>query len=37
MGKYSGMSDETTEAVAGVILVAVVVTGIVFWMLGHPY
>lgn len=37
MGCKCKLTDQQTEALAAIVLVAVVVTGVVFWLSSHPY
>jgi len=32
--KCNALSDEATEAIAAIVLIAVVVSGLVFWLMG---
>jgi len=35
--KGKGLSDEVFDAIAAVIIIAVAVAGVVFWLHGMPY
>lgn len=37
MGCKCKISDEQSEAIAAVVLVIVLVTGVVYWLSGHVY
>ena len=37
VGKSSKISDDTLDGIAALTLIAVAVTGVVFWLSGMPY